>query len=150
MSISNDFNEIIAYAHYWNWALDWIVVQDIYSKTPESYSVLTPFAYTYLEEIIRTTTSEYGAPLFDKNGHPIRIKVGMPLIRLAIHENSNNIEYIDLLNDTKKYFTNINNACDENGRNKVMHGHMHPIFWSKESFEDLIHHIAMLSKFSKF
>ncbi len=150
MSISNDFNEILAYAHYWNWVPDWIVVQDIYSKIPESYSVLTPFAYTYLEELIRTTTSEYGASLFDENGQPIRIKVGMPLISLAIQENSNNIEYVDLLNDTKKYFTHINNTCDENGRNKVMHGHMHPRFWSKESFEDLIHHIAMLSKFSKF
>lgn len=88
--------------------------------------------------------------MFDENGQPIRIKVGMPLICLAIQENSNNIEYVDLLNDTKKYFAHINNTCDENGRNKVMHGHMHPRFWSKESFEDLIHHIAMLSKFSKF
>ena len=150
MSIANDLNEILDYAHFWNWAPDWLVVQEIYNKVPESYSVLTPFAYTYLEELIRTTTSEYGVSLFDRNGQPVKIKVGMALISLAIQENSGNTEYVKMLEETKKYFTHINNTSDENGRNRVLHGHMHPRFWSKETFESLIHHIAELSKFSKF
>ena len=39
---------------------------------------------------------------------------------------------------------------DENGRNRVMHGRVHPRFWSQEVFEDLIRDIAELSKYSKF
>ena len=148
--IEENFNEILDYAHFWNWAPDWQVVKDIYTRIPESYSVLTPFVYTYLEEIIRTTTSEYGKSLFDRNGQPIKIKVGMALISLAIKENQADTEYISLLEETKKYFSHINNIADENGRNKVLHGHLHPRFWSKESFEDLIEHIAKLSKYSKF
>lgn len=150
MTIDKDFETIIDFAHFWNWAPDWHVVKDIYKCIPESYSVLTPFAYTYLEELIRTTTSEYGVSLFDRNGQPIKIKVGMSLISLAIKENQANTEYISLLEETKKYFSYINNIVDENGRNKVLHGHLHPRFWSKESFEDLISHIAKLSKYSKF
>lgn len=150
MSIVDDFNTIIDYAHFWNWAPDWHVVKEIYRLKPESYSVLTPFAYTYLEELIRTTTNEYGIPFFDMNGKPTKIKVGMALINLAIQENSNNHKYVQMLKKTKKYFTYINNTYDENGRNKVLHGHLHPRFWDKESFEDLIHHIAELSQFSKF
>lgn len=49
MDIIKDFQEISDYAHYWNWAPDWLVVKNIYEKIPESYSVLTPFAYAYLE-----------------------------------------------------------------------------------------------------
>ena len=60
MSINDDFTEIMNYVHIWNWFPDWDVVQEVYKKIPESYSVLTPFAYTYLEELIRSTTSEYG------------------------------------------------------------------------------------------
>ena len=74
MSLDADFREILDYAHMWNWAPDWVVVQEIYCTIPESYSVLTPFAYSYLEEMIRSTTSEYGYPLFDRNGQPVKIK----------------------------------------------------------------------------
>jgi len=41
-------------------------------------------------------------------------------------------------------------SIDENGRNSVMHGRIHPRFWTKESFEQLIHDIAVLSKYSRF
>lgn len=150
MTIEENFNEILDYSHFWNWAPDWQVVKDIYTRIPESYSVLTPFAYTYLEELIRTTTSQYGVSMFDRNGQPVKIKVGMALISLAIKENQDNMEYVALLEETKKYFSHINNTTDENGRNRVLHGHIHPRFWSKESFENLIEHIAKLSKHSKF
>ena len=106
---SKNFDKILDYAHFWNWAPDWQVVKDIYTRIPESYSVLTPFAYTYLEELIRTTTSEYGESFFDRNGQPIKIKVGMALISLAIKENQANTEYIALLEDTKKYFDKLVN-----------------------------------------
>ena len=49
MALQEDFNQIIDYAHFWNWAPDWGEVQRIYEKFPDSFSVLTPFAYSYLE-----------------------------------------------------------------------------------------------------
>lgn len=150
MSIFNDLNEIIDNAHMWNWAPDWGLVQDVYKQFPNSYSILTPFAYTYLEEMIRTTTSEYGIPPFDRDGKPNKINVGMGLIALAIKENSGDKEYVKLLNDTKKYFKYIDNTNDENGRNRVLHGHIHPRFWGKEDFEKLISHLAKLSQFARF
>ena len=52
MALQEDFNQIIDYAHFWNWAPDWGEVQRIYEKFPDSFSVLTPFAYSYLEELV--------------------------------------------------------------------------------------------------
>ena len=150
MSIQEDFNEIIKYAHFWNWSPDWQVVKEIYHLKPESYSVLTPFAYTYLEEMIRSSTTEYGLPPFDRNGQRNIFKTGIYLINLAINENKSNQEYVNLLEKAKNYFTYTKNKANENGRNKVMHGHIHPRFWYQEDFEELIHFIALLSKHSKF
>lgn len=150
MSILKDFDEIMDYAHFWNWLPDWNVLKEIYETFPDAYSVLTPFAYSYLEEIIRTTTSDYGMPLFDRNEQPIKLRVGMNLIKLATEENQGNLEYVKLLESVKKHYQYKHICNDENGRNKVMHGHVHPRFWSKESFEQLIHDIALLSQHSKF
>lgn len=150
MSVFDDIDIIINYAHFWNWVPDWDVVRDIYSRIPESYSVLTPFAYSYLEELIRSTTSEYGLHFIDRNGMKTKFKVGMALIKLAKEENANNPKYVALLDKVKKYYTYEINLSEENGRNKVVHGHLHPRFWSKEGFEQLIHDIAELSRFSGF
>lgn len=151
MSVCEDFETILDYAHFWNWAPDWNVVNDIYSRIPESYSVLTPFAYSYLEELIRSTTSEYGIPFLDRNGKKNNFKVGMGLIKLAKEENADKPEYIALLDKAKKYFQyTYEDPTEENGRNKVVHGHLHPRFWSKEEFEQLIHDIAELSPFAGF
>lgn len=147
----DDFETILDYAHFWNWAPDWNVVKDIYSRIPESYSVLTPFAFTYLEEMIRSTTSEYGMPFFDREGKPNNFKRGKKLINLAIAENADKKEYIVLLDKIKKYFMYVSDDLhNENGRNNVLHGHLHPRFWSKESFEQIIHDIAELSPFAGF
>lgn len=151
MSVFDDFETILDYAHFWNWAPDWNVVKDIYSRIPESYSVLTPFAFTYLEEMIRSTTSEYGMPFFDREGNPNNFKRGKKLINLAIAENTDKKEYIVLLHKIKKYFMYVSDDLhNENGRNNVLHGHLHPRFWSKESFEQIIHDIAELSPFAGF
>ncbi len=150
MNINEDMEEILKYAHFFNWAPDWCVVQKIYNNFPESYSVLTPLAYSYLEELIRSTTSQYGRELCDINGNPIKRCVGKDLIKLAKKENSNNTEYIKLLNEIKKYFNNSSIFDNGNNRNSVDHGYMHPRFWEKESFEALIHDIARISKFSGF
>lgn len=83
MPVFEDLEIILDHAHFWNWAPDWSVVKDIYSRIPESYSVLMPFAYSYLEELIRSTTSEYGIPFLDRNGKKFNFKVGMSLIKLA-------------------------------------------------------------------
>ena len=150
MSVFEDFEEIMNHAHFWNWLPDWNVAKEIYEKISNSYSVLTPFAYSYLEEMIRTTTSDYGLPLFDRNGRQVKVRVGMSLVNLAIEENTENVEYLKKLESIKKHFKYSDVNLDENGRNNVVHGHLHPRFWSQEFFEALLHDIADLSQFSKF
>jgi len=151
MSINEDFSKIMERAHYWNWLPDWDIVQSVYKEFPDSYSVLTPFAYAYLEELIRSTTSEYGIELLDSNGNPMRHKVGMALIKLAIEENKDkNKDYVILLEKIKPYFklSSVKDAGDN--RNSVAHGYMHSRFWDKNAFENLIHDIALLSDYAGF
>lgn len=151
MSIINDFDTIYDYTHMWNWGPDWIAVKEIYSTFPDSYSVLTPFAYTYLEELIRSTTSEYGVPLLNREGKKNNIKVGIKLVNLAIRENKENEPFVKLLEKAKKYFRyDYDDPHDENGRNTVLHGHLHPRFWDKDEFEKLIHFIAEMSPYAGF
>lgn len=150
MNINDDFNEILAYAHWRNWAPDIVLMKEIYRQFDDSYSILTPFAYCYLEELIRTTTSEYGRELLDKNGNPKKRKLGISLINLAQEENKDNIEYVELLQEIKDYFKTSTPLDSGNNRNSVNHGYMHSAFWIKESFEKLIHDIARLSKYSNF
>jgi len=150
INIKRDFQEILDYAHYFNWEPDWLLVQQIYSTYPNSYSILTPFAYSYLEELIRSTTTEYGREFLDENKKPKRRKVGLELLKLAKKENSEKIGYIELLDELKKYFEKSSELDCGDNRNSVAHGYMHPRFWEKESFEQLIHDIARLSKYSKF
>jgi len=150
MSINDDFREIMDYAHFWNWLPDWGVVQEVYQSFPNSYSILTPFAYTYLEELIRSTTSEYSIEVLDALGNPKKRKVGIELINFAISENSSNQDYITLLEKAKSYFSLSKPTDAGDNRNNVVHGYMHPRFWDKESFERLLNYIAALSKYSKF
>ena len=119
MSVFDDFDLILDYAHMWNWAPDWYLAQSIYKKFPESYSILTPFAYSYLEEMIRTTTSDYELPLFDRDKQPVKVSVGMALIALAIKENQNNPDYVALLEQAKRHFKYTQISIDENGRNST-------------------------------
>lgn len=152
MTLDDAFDEILLYAHFWNWAPDWHIVRDVYESHPNTYSILIPFAYSYLEEMIRTTTSEYGRQIFDKNGNPLKNrKVGMNIVNLAIKENkAKNPEYAILLNEIKKYFKNSSDRDIGDNRHSVAHGYMHPRFWDEKSFENLIIDIARLSKHSNF
>lgn len=150
MSLNEDFETIIKYSHFWNWAPDLQLLKKIYLKFDNSFSILTPFLYSYLEELVRTLTSDYGRYLADENGNSMKHLVGYKLIELAIIENIENTRLISILEQTKKYF-NSSSAYDEgNNRNSVQHGYMHSRYWSKESFEELIHNIAILSEFSRF
>ena len=144
MNIRSDFKEILNYAHMWNWAPDIALMQEIYNDYDNSYSILTPFAYCYLDELIRSTTSEYGRDYVDSKGNPKKRKTGMALLNLAIEE------YIELLHEMKKYFKLSTSLDNGDNRNSVNHGYMHPRFWTQNSFEYLIHDIARLSKYSKF
>ena len=150
MNVDDDFKEIMEYAHFWNWLPDWGIVQKVYKTVPDSFSVLTPFTYSYLEELIRSTTSEYGIEILDDLGKPKKRKVGRALINLAINENDSNSDYVTLLERMKDYFSNSKPMDKGDNRNNVVHGYMHPRFWDKESFERLLHDIALLSKFSRF
>lgn len=150
MNTKDDFKEIIQYAHWTNWLPDISLMQDIYTEFDNSYSILTPFAYCYLEELIRSTTSEYGRELLDEDGKSKKRKLGISLIKLAQEENKENTEYVNLLNEIKEYYKESTPLDCGNNRNSVDHGYMHPRFWTKESFEKLIHDIARLSKHSGF
>lgn len=151
MNIYDDFTEIMNYAHYWNWLPDWAVVQEVYQAFPNSYSVLSPFAYAYMEELIRSITSEYGIEIFDESGNPKRRKVGIGLINFAIEENiTRNQELVSLLEKMKSYYMSSQPTDRGDNRNSVAHGYMHPRFWTKVSFENLVHDIAMLSKHAGF
>lgn len=150
--IKDDFSEIGEYTHFWDWAPDWGVVEEIYDTFPNSFSVLTPFAYTYLEELIRSTTSQYGIVALDKNGKRIKKrKTDEGLVNLAISENSDKPEFIKLLKKiNEKYYKPASEFDQGNNRHSTTHGFMHPRFWTKESFEDLVHDIAELSKYANF
>jgi len=149
--IQDDFREIMQYAHYLNWLPDWDILQDIYKTIPMSFSILTPFAFTYLEEIIRSTTTEYSLPFNQRNGSPQRFKVGKKLLELAITENrTEKPEYVALLISIKPYFDDITTENADENRNGILHGHLHPRFWSADLFEKLIHDIALLSKYAGF
>lgn len=136
----------------WNWAPDWDILRQVYLAFPNSYSVLTPFAYSYMEELIRSTTSEYGREFVPKNGTKKKYrKVGIQLIDLAIEENkSNKPEYANILLEIKSYFSPSEPTDVGDNRNSVAHGYMHSNFWDKESFENLIFNIAKLSKYAGF
>lgn len=150
-SLTDSFEEILLHSHFWNWSPDWGVVIDIYEAFPNSFSVLSPFAYSYLEELIRSTTSYYGFEIYDEKGRVKEHKVGMDLIKLAIKENKpKNPEYILALEEIKKYYYNSSRSDEGDNRHSVAHGYIHPRFWSKESFEQLIHDIARLSKYAEF
>lgn len=144
MNLSDAFDEIYNHSHMWNWAPDWEVLRKVYEAFPNSYSVLTPFAYSYLEELIRTTTSEYGIELFDENGNQKTYrKVGQQLIDLAIQENKDQRpDLILILNELKPYFSKSAPTDMGDNRNSVHHGYMHPRYWEQESFERLIFAIA--------
>ena len=151
MNINDDFTEIMSYAHCWNWLPDWVVVQKIYQAFPDSYSVLSPFAFAYMEELIRSTTSEYGIEIFDESGKPKKRKVGIKLIKFAIEENKTcNQELVSLLEKIKSYYRYSQSTDRGDNRNSVAHGYMHPKFWTKVSFEGLVHDIAALSKHAGF
>ena len=151
MSINNDFTEIMNHAHFWNWLPDWDIVQKVYQAFPDSYSVLTPFAYAYLEELIRSTTSEYGIEILDESGKLKRRKVGIGLLNLAIEENkSRNSELVSLLEKMKSYYILSRPTDRGDNRNSVAHGYMHPRFWDEASFENLIHDISLISKHAGF
>lgn len=150
MNFNDDMEIILEYAHYWNWCPDLIEFQKIYNSFPNSFSVLTPFAYSYLEECIRSTTSDYGIEILDESGKTKKRQVGRTLISLAKNENISNTEYVKLLDELKLYFKDSSSSDSGDNRNSVNHGYMHPINWSKESFEKLVHDIARISSYVKF
>jgi len=143
--IEEAFNIIYERSHFWNWCPDINLIITIYEQFPNSYSVLTPFMYSLLEEIIRSTTSEYGCQLDGE-----RKRVGLKLIDLAINENQNNNEYLKCLDEIKEYFKCSSRFDEGDNRNSTIHGYMHPRFWSQESFEKLVIDTSKISKFSGF
>ena len=71
-------------------------------------------------------------------------------MNLAIDENISNQEFVASLEKAKSYFALSKSTDAGDNGNSVAHGYMHPIFWNKESFEQLIQDIAILSKHAMF
>ena len=94
----DEYVKKISSSTHLNWISDIELAMEIYKAYPGSYSVLFPFMYSYLEECIRSLTTEFGKNLLlDKK----RYTVGTELINLAIEENSENKELVDLLEEYK-------------------------------------------------
>ena len=150
MSVNEYFDIIADNSHFFNWAPYILDSKDIYNKFPDYYYILVPFYYSYLEELIRSITSQYGREVIDENGKEICRKVGINLIDLAIEENNSDIEIVNKLNYLKKYFKYSTSVDNGNNRNSTMHGYMHPRFWSEDAFEELLKDIADFSKYACF
>lgn len=148
--IKNAFNTIEECAHMWNWLPDINIVVDIYEHYPDSYSVLLPFMYAYMEEVIRSTTSEYGREIVKNRKAVNNRKTGINLVKLAIEENQDNEEYVLILKDIEKYYKGSSAKNTGDNRNSTLHGYMHSRYWSKESFENVVKDIARLSPFARF
>lgn len=145
-NIEDDFKAIEQYAHCQNWLSDWMLVHELYLKNSDTYSVFTPFAYSYLEEAISATTTKYGLHDYSK----FRNEYGKKILEVAILENADNAELTEILEKMRPYF-NKSSAMDVgNNRNSVMHGFVPPLYWTRESFETLIHDIARISKYSRY
>lgn len=147
---NDDIDRIVEYSHMWNWAPDWEVLRDVYLQHSDSYSILTPFAYAYLEELIRSTTTEYGKELLDDSGGQRRRAVGRKLIALSKKENVSNESYLDALSSIEHYFEPGGPLDRGANRNSTLHGFMHSAYWTKDAFEQLIHDIATLSPYGGF
>lgn len=131
--------------------VDFLIKNGIEQDSQILIRALTPFAYAYLEELIRSTTSEYGIVALDEVGNiKKRRKVGVDLLNLAIKENKNNPELVSLLQKMKSYYIPSQLTDRGDNRHSVVHGYMHPRFWDKSSFEKLVHDIALISKHARF
>lgn len=152
MELNEAFDKKYNYTHMWNWGPDWEVLRRVYLAFPNSYSILIPFAYSYLEELIRSTTSEYGRELVNPDGTLKKYrKVGTKLIDLAIEENKDRKpEFAEILPEIKSYFSRSEPSDIGDNRNSVTHGYMHSRFWDQDSFEKLIFDIARLSEYARF
>ena len=140
----DEYVKKISSSTHLNWISDIELAMEIYKAYPGSYSVLFPFMYSYLEECIRSLTTEFGKNLLLEKK---RYTVGTELINLAIEENSENKELVDLLEEYRKYFKSSTIFDEGDNRNSVSHGYTHPILWTKENFEELVKDIARLSDF---
>lgn len=148
----NKLNNILLHAHYWDWTPDLIVVAEIYESRDDAYSVLLPFMFTYLEQSIRTLTSEYTMLVPNKPNKKTKKKaVGVGLINLAIEENKDNSELVTILNSILiKHYQKFSLFEHGENRNNVEHGVVHPRFWSEEDFQSVVSDIDDLSPYIRF
>lgn len=138
-------------SHFRFWAPDWILAKEIYESFPNSHSILTPFAYSYLEVVIRSMTTDYPKKLPNEDGElSARHLTGCKVIDLAVEENPEKTDLLSLLQISRKYFEKSKFIDIGDNRHSVAHGYLPPWYWKAETFEDLILHIAELSPFANF
>ncbi|ACT63408.1 hypothetical protein [Lactiplantibacillus plantarum] len=96
------FSEIEYAAHTQNWLNDIRMARDLFTHDSDVYVILFPFMYTVLEDVIRSSTDNYGQLKSGENNDDK--KVGNGLIKFAI-ENSVDDEQRHLLEEIKKSIT---------------------------------------------
>jgi len=126
-----------------DWQYDLEQAFKIYDKFPDSYSVLIPFFFSYMEELIRSLTPNYHMQIYEDD----KEEVGMPLVEKAIEKNSDNNKLIQLLKEIKKYYEKSSIFNKTYNRNGIVHGYVHPDNWTKETFKQLIKDINDLQFF---
>lgn len=146
--INKDLKTIEKYAHANHWLYDWTLLHRLYISEPDTYSLFTPFAFSYLEELIRSTTSKYSLTREEMTELRFNRVYGTKIINCAIKENKGNKELVKALEDCKQYYLPSEIDSEKGKRNSVMHGYLPPLYWSKDSFEVLIHKIAEISRYS--
>lgn len=104
--------------------------------------------FTYLEESIRTLTSEYG--MLEPNESNTK-NVGQKLIKLAIEENEDNTELVNILNSIlNNHYQKFSLFEHGANRNNVEHGVVHSRLWSEEDFQSLVSNINDLGTYVRF
>ncbi|AHN70236.1 hypothetical protein [Lactiplantibacillus plantarum] len=141
------FSEIEYAAHTQNWLNDIRMARDLFTHDSDVYVILFPFMYTVLEDVIRSSTDNYGQLKSGENNDDK--KVGNGLIKFAI-ENSVDDEQRHLLEEIKKkYYGKFDLDLSGGNRNNVLHGVVPPYYWTKEDFQDLMKNIAAISRYMR-
>ncbi|MFM9745295.1 hypothetical protein ACKI2C_47915, partial [Streptomyces brasiliscabiei] len=121
------------------------MARDLFTHDSDVYVILFPFMYTVLEDVIRSSTDNYGQLKSGENNDDK--KVGNGLIKFAI-ENSVDDEQRHLLEEIKKkYYGKFDLDLSGGNRNNVLHGVVPPYYWTKEDFQDLMKNIAAISRY---
>ena len=143
----HDFDILLADTHVGNWSKSLRIAKSVYKNIEDAQYILMPFMYTYLEESVRSMTTEYGA----LNGSEKSSKrIGGGLVDLAISESDDSEQQKLLRSIKQQYFRRFDGLMGGGNRNNVDHGVVPANDWSNEEFQKLVHDVAALTPYTDF